>query len=137
MDVKQLRDIDLNLLVILNILLLERSVTRAAQRLHLTPSAVSHALNRLRELFNDELLVRDGRGMSPTIRAHKLSESLPQVLQQLANVFVAPEAFVASSSTRIFRLAAPDFLAPLVIEEVAKLAPNVSIEWASTSPTAG
>ena len=65
-----LRDIDLNLLVILDVLLQERSVSRAAERLYLTPSAVSHALGRLRKLFDDELLIRDGRKMSPTVRAH-------------------------------------------------------------------
>ena len=65
----QLKDVDLNLLVVFDVLLQERSVTRAAERLDLTPSAVSHALRRLRELFDDELqlLVRsdEAAGLTP------------------------------------------------------------------------
>ena len=64
--------IDANLLVILDVLLDERSVARAADRLGLSPSAASHALARLRTLFEDELLVRAGRSMVPTARAEAL-----------------------------------------------------------------
>ena len=85
MTPEQLREIDLNQLVVLDVLLQERSVTLAAQRLHLTPSAVSHALKRLRELFDDELLVRDGRRMSPTVRAQELSETIPNQAKDMLN----------------------------------------------------
>ena len=105
-------DIDLNLLVVLEVLLQERSVTRAAERLHRTQSAISHALARLREVFGDELLVRDGRQMRPTARAEALAESLPRVLDLLRRTLSKPEAFDARSTTRTFRLAAPDFVAP-------------------------
>jgi DNA-binding transcriptional LysR family regulator len=128
-----LRDIDLNLLVILEVLLGERSVTRAAQRLHLTPSAVSHALKRLRELFDDELLVRDGRRMSPTVRAQEIAETLPTALRHVAHVLTAPEPFDPVMSTRVFRLAAPDFVAPLILQEVSRAAPHVRVEWVSSS----
>ena len=69
-----LSKIDLNLLVVLDILLREKSVARTADRLNLTPSAVSHALKRLRLLFGNELLVRDGRRMVPTARGESLAE---------------------------------------------------------------
>ena len=131
-----LRDIDLNLLVILDVLLQEQSVSRAAERLYLTPSAVSHALKRLRQLFDDELLVRDGRRMTPTLRAQELSESLPRALRHLQSTLSSPEAFDPATSQRTFRLAAPDFAAPFVLAEVGKRAPEVRVEWAPTTPTA-
>ena len=135
----QLRDVDLNLLVVLDVLLQERSVTRAADRLDLTPSAVSHALRRLRKLFHDELLLRDGRRMRPTVRAEGLAETLPRVLQQLARTIAAPEPFRPTTSTRKFRLAAPDFIAPLVpalLQDVRGTAPGVRVELVPYSATA-
>ena len=134
-----LRQIDLNLLVVLDVLLRERSVSRAAVRLHVTRSAVSHSLGRLREVFGDELLVRDGRRMRPTVRAEGLAETLPRVLQQLECALAGPEPFRPEASTRTFRLAAPDFIAPLVphlLEDVGKVAPGVRVELAPFSPRA-
>ena len=127
----QLRDVDLNLLVVLDVLLQERSVTQAADRLDITPSAVSHALRRLRELFDDELLLRDGRRMRPTVRAEGLAETLPRVLQQVARTIAAPEPFNPVTSTRTFRLAAPDFIAPALpslLHDVQSAAPGVRVE---------
>lgn len=132
-----LRHIDLNLLVVLDVLLRERSVTRAAQRLNVTPSAISHALRRLRELFDDELLIRDGRRMRPTVRAEALAETLPRLLGQLSNMVAAPQPFEPGTSTRTFRLAAPDFIAPLVpllLQHVGEEAPQVRIELVPFSP---
>lgn len=131
-----LQDIDLNLLVTLDVLLQEQSISRSAQRLHITPSAVSHALGRLRKLFDDELLVRDGRHMILTVRAQELSESLPRGLKHLARTLEASEAFDFATSTRTFRLVAPDFVAPSVISEVGRVAPRVRVEWISSLPTA-
>ena len=136
MGPEQLRGIDLNLLVVLEVLLRERSVTRASQHLNLTPSAVSHALNRLRQLFDDELLVRDGRRMTPTVRARELGETLPRALRQLARTLEPAERFVPGTSTRTFRIVAPDFIAPLVLRTVGEAAPRVRVEWVPTSPTA-
>ena len=136
MSPEQLVDIDLNLLVVLDVLLEERGVTRAAQRLHLTPSAVSHALRRLRAMFDDELLVRDGRHMRPTVRALELGETVPRALRQLRRALAAPVPFEPGTSTRTFRLAAPDFMAPRVLQEVATAAPRVKVEWVPASPTA-
>lgn len=135
----QLVDVDLNLVVVLDVLLEERSVTRAADRLNLTPSAVSHALKRLRQLFDDELLLRDGRRMRPTVRAEGLAETLPRVLEQLARTIAAPEPFQPATSNRTFRLAAPDFIAPVVptlLHDVEDTAPGVRVELAPYSPAA-
>jgi len=128
-----LRNVDLNLLVVLDVLLEQRSVTRAADQLHLTPSAVSHALKRLREVFGDELLVRDGRRMRPTVRGEGLAQTLPRVLEQVALTLAEPESFEPATSTRTFRLAAPDFIASLVphlLHDVGHLAPGVRVELA-------
>jgi len=127
MRATSLRDIDLNLLVILDVLLQEKSVSRAAGRLHLTPSAVSHALSRLRKLFDDDLLIRDGRQMTPTLRAQEIAVSLPSTLRQVAHLFTAPKTFEPATSTREFRLAAPDFVAPLVVQTVTRSAPHIRV----------
>ncbi|GCC49278.1 hypothetical protein chiPu_0033605, partial [Chiloscyllium punctatum] len=74
-----LRSIDLNLLVALDALLAERHVTKAADRVGLSQPAMSNALNRLRAMFEDELLVRTTSGMKPTPRATELAEPLRQV----------------------------------------------------------
>ncbi|MFT7461012.1 MAG: DNA-binding transcriptional LysR family regulator, partial [Planctomycetota bacterium] len=109
-----LSKIDLNLLVVLNVLLREKSVGRTAERLNLTPSAVSHSLKRLRLLFENELLVRDGRRMVPTARGLSLAQTLPSLLSQVEKTLAAPEPFDPSISTRSFRLAAPDFVSSLL-----------------------
>ena len=114
----------------------ESSVSHSARRLHLTPSAHSQALGRLRRLFDDELLVRDGRRMSPTTRAEALSMSLPRALRHLAGTLTGPQPFDSLGSKRTFRLVAPDFIAPLVVSEVARVAPGVRVEWKPNSPTA-
>ncbi len=135
----QLKDVDLNLLVVLDVLLTEQSVTRAADRLDLTPSAVSHALKRLRELFDDELLLRDGRRMRPTVRAAGLAETVPRLLRQVGRVIEPPEPFSPARSKRTFRLAAPDFIAPLVpglLRDIQVEAPDVRVELAPYSPSA-
>ncbi len=81
MEIRDLGRLDLNLLVALEALLEERSVSRAAERLYITQSAMSKTLGRLRELFDDQLFVRRGSGMVPTPRAEQIAASLPQVLQ--------------------------------------------------------
>jgi DNA-binding transcriptional LysR family regulator len=122
---------DLNLLVVLDVLLQERSVTRAAERLGRTQSAISHALNRLRDALGDELLVRDGRRMRPTARAEALADVLPRVLDLLAQSLAESEPFDAASTTRVFRLAAPDFVGgvlPDLLSAVRAEAPGARVE---------
>lgn len=139
MSAPPLSKIDLNLLVVLDVLLREKSVARTADRLNLTPSAVSHALKRLRLLFGNELLVRDGRRMVPTARGESLAETLPSLLSRVEYMLEDPEPFDPAISNRTFRLAAPDFitsLLPYLLKVVSEEAPGVRVELAAFSPTA-
>lgn len=139
MNAPALSKIDLNLLVVLDVLLREKSVKRTADRLNLTSSAVSHALKRLRLLFDNELLVRDGRRMVPTVRGQGLAETLPPLLAQVEHALATPAPFDPATSTRSFRLAAPDFISPLLphlLKVISEEAPGVSLELAAFSPTA-
>ena len=83
MDAKLLSRVDLNLLVALQVLIEEQSVTRAAERLFITQPAMSKTLQRLRELFDDPLFIRSGRGLVPTPRAVELEKKLPLVLSSM------------------------------------------------------
>jgi len=96
--------LDLNLLLVFTALLRERSVTRAAQRLHLGQPAVSAALSRLRAFTGDELFVRTPGGMEPTAHALALAESLKPVLEGLAQTLFRPASFDPASSERCFTL---------------------------------
>jgi DNA-binding transcriptional LysR family regulator len=124
-------DLDLNLLVVLDVLLRERSVTRAAARLGRTQSAISHALNRLRETLGDELLIRDGHAMRPTARGEALAETLPRALDLLRRTLADAGPFEPATCERTLRLAAPDFLGgalPELLTAVAAAAPRVRVE---------
>src|SRR2546429_1431532 len=126
-----LNSLDLNLLVALDALLREASVSRAAMRIGLSQPAASHALQRLRELIGDPLLVRTGARMELTLRAQGLRGPLTQSLEQERGLFTRDE-FDAARSERHFRLMMPDLavelLVPPLMEKVTKLAPNVTID---------
>ena len=126
-----LNSLDLNLLVALDSLLRDASVSRAAMRLGLSQPATSHALQRLRDLIGDPLLVRTGARMELTPRAQGLRGPLAQALDQVRGLF-ARDVFDAARSERHFRLMMPDLavelLVPPLMEKVTKLAPNVTID---------
>ncbi|HVK72506.1 MAG TPA: LysR family transcriptional regulator [Kofleriaceae bacterium] len=103
-----LASIDLNLLLVLAVTLEERSATRAARRLHVTQSAVSNALARLRELLGDPLLVRSGRGLAPTARARELAPTLTAAIAGLQEVVDGGAAFDPAACTREVSLACAD-----------------------------
>lgn len=127
-----LRHFDLNLLVVFDVLMAERSVTRAAERLGRTQSAVSHSLSRLRAQFGDPLLTKGGARMQPTALAFDLIEQARPMLSGIQRVLSPQQAFDPKSSARVFRLAAPDFMLALFTELVARLAreaPRVAVEW--------
>ena len=109
-----LRRIDLNLLVVLDALLAEQHVTRAAERLHLSQPAVSHALARLRDLLGDPLLVRAGSGLVPTARALELVAPLAEALARVQSL-LAPNTFDPASARRSFRLAMSDYGAAIIL----------------------
>jgi LysR family transcriptional activator of mexEF-oprN operon len=129
-----LRHFDLNLLVVFDVLMTERSVTRAAERLGRTQSAVSHSLSRLREQFGDPLLTKGGARMQPTALALDLIEQARPMLGGIQRVLTPQHVFDPKLSTRVFRLAAPDFMLALFTELMARLgkeAPCVAVEWTS------
>ncbi|WP_354057562.1 LysR family transcriptional regulator [Bradyrhizobium sp. RT6a] len=126
-----LNSLDLNLLTALDALLREASVSRAALRIGLSQPAASHALQRLRDIFGDPLLVRTGARMELTPRAQALRAPLAQALDQVRGLFLSDE-FDAARSERQFRLMMPDLavelLMPPLMEKVTRLAPNVRID---------
>ncbi|WP_019615787.1 LysR substrate-binding domain-containing protein [Psychromonas ossibalaenae] len=130
MNIDKLARIDLNLLVILQILLEEESVTRAASRLHLSQSALSKSLNRLRDTLDDPLFLRSAHGLKPTTHALQLKSQLPGILQGLYQVTLPP-GFTPSSSHRQFSFAmvesAYDTLLPYYIGPLLRQAPNITL----------
>jgi DNA-binding transcriptional LysR family regulator len=105
--IPRLRAVDLNLLVVLDALLAERNVTRAAERLAMTQPAVSNALTRLRLLFDDELFVRGGKEMAPTPRALSLAGPVREALDLIHASLACPDAFDGTAS-HTFRLGLQD-----------------------------
>jgi LysR family transcriptional regulator, nod-box dependent transcriptional activator len=114
--------LDLNLLVALDALLTERSITRASERLNLSPSATSNALARLREYFDDELLVQVGRRMEPTPRAQGLAEAVRDVLVRVDSAIAVQPEFDPSRSDRVFRILASDYTQLVFVPHVMALA---------------
>jgi DNA-binding transcriptional LysR family regulator len=123
--------IDLNLLVLFAIVLEERHVGRAAERLNLTPSAVSHGLKRLRRLLNDPLFLRTPKGMVPTARAVELEESVADVLVRVRSIVSTAETFDPARSTRRFMIGAPDGVSavflPSLLANLQRSAPGIDI----------
>lgn len=118
-----LRRVDLNLLLSLDALLRERSVTRAAERLSVSQPAMSSTLARLRRLFDDPLLVRSGNTLLPTPFAESLSDRLPHVLAQIDELVNRQPSFDPTTDTRVFTVAASDYITLLVLRPlVARLA---------------
>jgi len=111
----ELHGFDLNLLVALDALARERSVTKAAEKAGVTQSAMSHTLRRLRELFDDPLLVRGRGGMVLTPRAEALAVPLRSGLVTLARTLVEPEPFDPANARRTFRIVSPDLFDALVL----------------------
>jgi LysR family nod box-dependent transcriptional activator len=114
--------LDLNLLVALDTLLTEQSISRAAEKIHLSQSAMSNALARLREYFDDELLVQVGRRMEPTSRAESLKDPVRDILVRIeASVATQPQ-FEPAHSTRLFRLLISDYTLMVLIPHLQRLA---------------
>lgn len=124
---------DLNLLITLDVLLAEGNVTRAAQRLHLSPSAMSRALARLRETTGDPLLVRAGRGLVPTPRALQLRAQVSQLVQEAQAVLRPAEQLDLHQLVRTFTLRVSDGFTenfgPSLIVRVNQEAPGVRLRF--------
>ncbi|MFS8151727.1 LysR family transcriptional regulator [Halomonas sp. ATBC28] len=127
----QIRNLDLNLLLVFRVLMDEGSVNRAAEQLGRTPSAVSHALGRLRDQLGDPLLVRVGGIMQPSPRALALYQEIQPILARIERAVQPPAEFNPSKSTRIFKIAGPglDIVATEVVRRMHREAPNSGLAW--------
>jgi DNA-binding transcriptional LysR family regulator len=122
--------VDLNLLKVFEAIYEDRNLVLAGQRLNLTPSAVSHALSRLRELVGDELFMRTGRGMVPTGRATAIAPGLRDSLRQI-EAALSVEPFSPATSRRRFVIAANDHLTEVIVVPLSRalqeIAPDVDL----------
>ena len=124
--------IDLNLLVYLDVLLRERNVTQAANQLNLSQPAMSNGLRRLRELFDDPILVRTSEGMTPTERALELEPIVREVLMSIDRAVQPRTEFEPENAQRVFRIMASDYsestLLPSVLGKLRNLAPGLALD---------
>ena len=130
-DHTNLANLDLNLLVALDALLSERSVTKAAARIGIGQSAMSHALSRLRLLFSDEILTRSSEGMRPTPKALSLAQPLRDVLAQVQSIIAPPKPFDPATADVCYALGIPDstemLLMPRLVAHLQAVAPGVKL----------
>jgi DNA-binding transcriptional LysR family regulator len=126
-----LRSVDLNLLVALEALLSECNVSRAAGKLGVTQSTLSHALQRLRTVFDDPLLKRGSKGMEPTERALAVRQPLKLALADIQSMLNSNAAFQPATASRAFRLSMSDAMSvealPSIVRLLRKLSPNISL----------
>src|ERR1700694_1267491 len=124
--------IDLNLLVVFDAIMRDRSVTRAGHRLGLSQPAMSHALTRLRHMLKDELFVRSPNGMVPTPRAEELATPIRMALDGLQQS-LEPVQFEPSKATATFRIAVDNYAAIVLVApiaaHVAGIAPGVTLDF--------
>ncbi len=120
MAIDSLSRVDLNLLVALHVLLEERNVTRAAQRLFVTQPAMSKTLSRLRTLFDDPLFTRSGRGLVPTPRALEIAQALPTVLNDVSLVLQNSE-FEPGTYEGAIQIVGPEFMAVQIMPQLATI----------------
>jgi DNA-binding transcriptional LysR family regulator len=129
---------DLNLLMLLEVVLEERHVGRAAARLSLSPSAVSHGLGRLRRLLNDPLFIRHPRGLNPTERALALAAPVTEILDRVRAIVAGAEPFDPVRSPRRFVVGAVDGIGSVVlpglVAAVGRAAPGITLGVRSIFP---
>jgi DNA-binding transcriptional LysR family regulator len=122
---------DLNLLVLFAVVLEEGHVGRAAERLALSPSAVSHGIGRLRRLLDDPLFLRTPKGVVPTTRATELAEPIADILARVRRVIATAAPFDPATSRRRFMIGAPDamatFVLPPLLAAIGRDAPGIDI----------
>jgi DNA-binding transcriptional LysR family regulator len=132
-NMAKISQLDGSLLLVLRELLRQRRATAAAQRLGLSQSAVSHALARLRDLFDDPLFIRKPHGLEPTRHALELAPRIDHLLASMQDAMGLQSRFSAASTTRIFRIGAPDhvttLLAPTLLQRLSASAPDARIAF--------
>ena len=128
-----LKEVDANLLVVLDALLVDASVTRAAERLGRSASAVSHALAKLREIFADELFVRAGQRLVPTAKARELAPTVHVILAGMESLLRLAKPFDPRDAERDFAMTASEVGDLILVQplrrRLEKLAPSVRVGW--------
>jgi len=126
-----LAKVDLNLLKVLDILLEERNVTKASERLGRSQPGVSNALNRLRGMLDDPLLVRGNGGLDLTARAETMRQPVRDIIRSIENCLADASTFDPASAIGVFSIGAPDNLSlpiiPRLYERMAQYAPNMEL----------
>ncbi len=128
----KIKDTDLNLFIAFDVIYTEKNLTKSGQVLGITQPAVSNALARLRDLFNDELFIRTSRGMIPTPVANQLIGDIRNALSLIQNTISVSEKFDPSTANMTFKISIGDTseyrLLPLLVKELAEIAPKVKVE---------
>ncbi len=141
MNETDLSRVDLNLLVLFEAVYRERHVGRAAKQLHVSSSAVSHGLGRLRELFDDPLFLRNPKGVVPSARAEALAQPIGEALSRVRQVVGGIEPFDAARSTRRFSIGAADatlaVLLPHLLRLLQREAPRIDLRIQHLLPMSG
>lgn len=138
MNKMNIAKIDLNLLLIFHAVMEEQTTVKAASRLGLSQPAISHGLNRLRDLLGDRLFVRSSRGVIPTPKAICIEPTVRELLERAERVFFDPPEFNPKLATDTFRIATTDYFEQVALPEILKriesVAPNVTL---ISRPTGG
>lgn len=125
-----MRHQELNLLAVFDAIMTEKSITRAADRLAMTQPAVSNAVSRMRVAWNDDLFVKDGRNIQPTLYAQNLWSQIREPLKQLGEA-VDPSVFDPSTAKRTYRVAGADIVVDIAWKKLRKIiereAPNINV----------
>ena len=128
-----LREIDANLLVTLDALLVDASVTRAAERLGRSASAISHSLAKLREIFADELFVRAGQRLVPTAKALELAPTVHVILAGMESLLRPAKPFDPASAARDFAIASGEAGELVLVQPLRRriehVAPSIRVDW--------
>ncbi len=131
MNRNDLRRVDLNLLVIFEALMFERNLTRVAEKLFIGQPAVSAALGRLRDLFDDQLLLRNGRAMEPTARALDILKEIRPALDTISGAVSRAKEFDPATSADVFRIGLSDDaefgLLPPLLKQLREEAPGIIV----------
>ena len=137
----QLARTDINLLLVFDLLFEEQNAGRAAARLNLSPSAVSHALRRLRSALNDPLFLPNAKGMVPTERAQALAPAIRDIVERVSGVIASAEKFDPATTIRRFRIGAPDgavsILVPDLVARLEAQAPGINLAVLQVLPRHG
>jgi LysR family transcriptional activator of mexEF-oprN operon len=138
-NVRNIARIDMNLLLTFHCLMTERSATRASAVLHVTQGAVSSALKRLREHFDDDLFVRTASGMQPTRKAMLLAPRITEALTSISGLLTGEHEFCPAQSQHVFNIGLSDdiesYLAPLLVNAAAQDGLGVSFAFHQTNST--